>query len=133
MAICSPPHDRRPKLKRNKTHLGSQTIKLFINIHLPPVLSNPQLFLFGQLPHFTIVPLVPERRSRSQKEGAGEHAGEEGKAEEHKRVVGKRSPVGGSPRVLVRGGTKLVRLKSWHYCGDQIGENATRVSMDNGC
>lgn len=48
-------------------------------------------------------------------------------------MVGKRSPVGGSPRVLVRGRAKLVRLESWHYCGDQLGENAIRVSIDNVC
>ncbi len=70
--------------------LGRQPIILLIDIkRLPPLNSlQPQLFIFIQHLHFAVVALVAESCRGGKEEGAGDHGGDEGEAEEEEGVAG---------------------------------------------
>ena len=72
------------------------------------------------------MPFESERRGWGQEEGAGDHGADEGKTKEEERVAVKRSPIGRSPGVLVRGGAKLIILECWHYAGGRVGGNTIK-------
>lgn len=96
------------------THLSSQPVILLIDVHLPAILSNPQLLLLAHLPNFPVVPLVAQGCSGGEKEGAGDHGGDEGKAEEGEGVTFEGTAVGCADGVLVGRRTKLFGLEGWH-------------------
>ena len=75
--------------------------------------------------------LVAECGGGGQEEGAGDHEGDEGKAEEEKRVAGEVTAVGGGDGVLVGGGAEFLGLEDGH-CGWLIEECERSVTGEGG-
>jgi hypothetical protein len=75
--------------------LRRKLIILLLHIYLPLLPPNPQLLVFGQLLDFPVVTFVAERCCGREEEGAENHGGDEGQAEEGEGVFGEGGAVAG--------------------------------------